>query len=201
MINIAITGGIASGKSVTTQYLQNLGYTVIDADKMAREITGPGGKAMPFIKEHFGPQYINEDGSLNRAAMRDLVFNNPDKLMILEAGTTDVVIEDIEKIKAERAAAGDEILFFDIPLLFEKKQQDKYDAVWVVTSDREIRKKRIIERDGMDEHMADLMIDSQEDEDRKVESADFAIYNNGDIAELYRAIDDALSHYINNSNS
>ena len=118
MINIAITGGIASGKSVTTQYLQNLGYTVIDADKMAREITGPGGKAMPFIKEHFGPQYINEDGSLNRAAMRDLVFKNPDKLMILEAGTTDVVIEDIEIIKAERAAAGDEIIFFDIPLLF-----------------------------------------------------------------------------------
>jgi dephospho-CoA kinase len=65
-----------------------------------------------------------------------------------------------------------------------------------VTADREIRKKRIMERDGMDEHMADLMIDSQEDEERKVEAADFAIYNNGDVAELYRAIDDALVHYI-----
>ena len=196
MLNIAITGGIASGKSVTTQYLQNLGYTVIDADKMAREITGPGGKAMPFIIDHFGMDYVNDDGSLKRAAMRDLVFKNPDKLMVLEAGTTDVVIEDVEKIKEERAAAGDELIFYDIPLLFEKKQQDKYDAVWVVTADREIRKKRIMERDGMDEHMADLMIDSQEDEERKVEAADFAIYNNGDVAELYRAIDDALVHYI-----
>lgn len=196
MLNIAITGGIASGKSLTTQYLRNHGYTVIDADEMAREITGPGGKAMPFIIDHFGPDYVNEDGSLNRAAMRDLVFKNPDKLAILEAGTTDVVIEDFEKIKSEREAAGDSIIFYDIPLLFEKNQEEKYDAVWVVTADREIRKKRIIERDGLDDHMADLMIDSQDNEDRKVEAADFAIYNNGDISELYRSIDDALSHYI-----
>ena len=196
MKTIAITGGIAAGKSIATSYLKNLGYIVIDADEMSRAITGPGGKAMPYIKEHFGAEYVNEDGSLNRAAMRDLVFKNPDKLMILEAGTTDVVLQDIEKIKEERATAGDKLLFFDIPLLYEKNQQDKYDAVWVVTADRSIRKERLVARDGMDESMAELMMDSQDDENRKVEDADFVIYNNGSLSELYRSIDDALSHYL-----
>ena len=159
-------------------------------------MTAPGGKAMPFIIEHFGPDYLDEDGGLNRAAMRDLVFKNPDKLMILEAGTTDVVISDINKIKEERAAAGDKILFYDIPLLFEKNLQDDYDAVWVITSDRNIRKERLAERDNMDEKMAELIMDTQEDEDKKIEAADFVIYNNGSLAELERSVDDALVHFL-----
>ena len=197
MINIAITGGIASGKSMTSEYLKNLGYTVIDADEMAREMTGPGGKAMPYIIEHFGREYINEDGSLNRTAMRDLVFNNPAKLSLLEAGTTNVVLADIEKIKKEREKAGDKVIFYDIPLLYEKNQQDKYDAVWVVTAERDIRKHRLVERDAMDDNMAELIMGAQEEEEKKIEDADFVIYNNGDLAELYRSIDDALDHYLN----
>ena len=197
MINIAITGGIASGKSMASEYLKNLGYTVIDADEMAREMTGPGGKAMPYIIEHFGREYINEDGSLNRTAMRDLVFNNPAKLSLLEAGTTNVVLADIEKIKKEREKAGDKVIFYDIPLLYEKNQQDKYDAVWVVTAERDIRKHRLVERDAMDDNMAELIMGAQEEEEKKIEDADFVIYNNGDLAELYRSIDDALDHYLN----
>lgn len=196
MKTIAVTGGIASGKTMACSYLKNLGYVIIDADEMARSITGPGGKAMPYILEHFGPDFVNEEGGLHRAAMRDLVFRNPDKLRILEEGTTDVVLGDIEKIKEERAQAGDKLLFFDIPLLFEKNQQDKYDAVWVITADRSIRINRIISRDGMEESMAELIMDSQEDEDKKIEKADFVIYNNGSLTELYRSLDDALSHYL-----
>ena len=195
MLNIAITGGIASGKSLVSEYLRTLGYTVIDADEMAREITGSGGKAMPYIVEKFGNDYVNEDGSLNRAAMRDLVFKNPEKLVVLEEGTTKVVLEDIEKIRNEKELAGDKVLFYEIPLLYEKNQQDNYDAVWVVTADRDIRKQRLIERDGMDESMSELIMDAQEEEDKKIESADFVIYNNGSITELRRSVDDALSHY------
>ena len=195
MINIAITGGIASGKSCISDYLKSLGYTVVDADEMAREITGPGGKAIPYILEHFGSEFVNEDGSLNRAAMRDLVFRDPSKLAILEEGTTNVVISDIEKIKKDRQAAGDKILFFDIPLLYEKNQEDNYDAVWVVTADREIRKERLAERDGLDEEMSELIMGAQEEDDKKIESADFVIYNNGSLNELHRSVDDALAHF------
>ena len=84
MITIAITGGIGSGKTEVTNYLISKGFTVVDADRMSREMTSAGGKAIPYIMENFGPSFILEDGSLNRAAMRDLVFKHPDKKKLLE---------------------------------------------------------------------------------------------------------------------
>ena len=195
MINIAITGGIASGKTQVTNYLISKGYTVVDADSMSREMTAPGGKAMPYILEHFGPSFILEDGSLDRAAMRDLVFRDPSWKSVLEEGTTKVVLEDIEAIKKERAASGDKVLFFDIPLLFETGSEDDYDAVWVVTADYEIRKRRIMERDGIDDSLIDLIMDSQEGEEKKVRLADNVIYNNGTLDELRESVDRTLRSY------
>ena len=195
MINIAITGGIASGKTQVTNYLISKGYTVVDADRMSREMTAPGGKAMPYILEHFGPSFILEDGSLDRAAMRDLVFRDPSWKSVLEEGTAKVVLEDIEAIKKERAASGDKVLFFDIPLLFETGSEDDYDAVWVVTADYEIRKRRIMERDGIDDSLIDLIMDSQEGEEKKVRLADNVIYNNGTLDELRESVDRTLRSY------
>ena len=195
MINIAITGGIASGKTQVTNYLLSKGYTVVDADRMSREMTAPGGKAMPYILEHFGPSFILEDGSLDRAAMRDLVFRDPSWKSVLEEGTTKVVLEDIEAIKKERAASGDKVLFFDIPLLFETGSEDDYDAVWVVTADYEIRKRRIMERDGINDSLIDLIMDSQEGEEKKVRLADNVIYNNGTLDELRESVDRTLRSY------
>lgn len=195
MITIAITGGIGSGKTQVTNYLISKGFTVVDADRMSREMTSAGGKAMPYIMEHFGPAFIMEDGSLNRAAMRDLVFKHPDKKSLLEEGTTKVVLEDIEAIKRERAASNDKALFFDIPLLFETGCEDDYDAVWVVTADYEIRKNRVMARDGIDPAIIDLIMDSQEGEERKVQLADRVIYNNGTLEDLREAVDSTLSSY------
>ena len=189
MINIAITGGIGSGKTEVTNYLTGKGYTVVDADKMSREMTSAGGKAIPYILEHFGGSFILEDGSLDRAAMRDLVFRDPEKKKLLEEGTTKVVLEDIEAIKKERADSGDKALFFDIPLLFETGTQVDYDAVLVVTADYEVRKARIMARDGIDASIIDLIMDSQEGEERKAAMADFVIFNNGTIEELHDAVD------------
>ena len=189
MINIAITGGIGSGKSEVTNYLASKGYMVIDADKMSREMTGPGGKAIPYILEHFGNSFILEDGSLDRAAMRDLVFKDPAKKELLEEGTTKVVLEDIKAIKREREESGDKALFFDIPLLFETGTEADYDVILVVTADYEIRKARIKARDGIDSAIIDLIMDSQEGEERKAAMADFVIFNNGTIDELHDAVD------------
>ncbi len=195
MITIAITGGIGSGKTQVTNYLISKGYTVVDADKMSREMTSAGGKAIPYIIEHFGPDFILEDGSLDRAAMRDLVFKDPSKKQILEEGTTKVVLEDIEAIKKERAACNDKALFFDIPLLFETGSEDDYDAVWVVTADYEIRKKRVMARDGIDSFIIDLIMDSQEGEEKKAAMADQVIYNNGSLDELRESVDKVLKSY------
>lgn len=192
MKTIAITGGIGAGKSTVTEHLTEKGFTVIDADKMSRDMTSAGGRAMPYILEHFGPDYINADGSMNRPAMRDLVFSKPEYKAVLEEGTTKVVLEDIEKIKAEKAAAGEKALFFDIPLLFEMHQEDNYDEVWVVTADIGIRKQRIRERDNMDDTIIDLMIGSQEEDDVRLRNADRVLCNNGSPDQLYEQIDEAL---------
>lgn len=195
MITIAITGGIGSGKTQVTNYLINKGFTVVDADRMSREMTSAGGKAIPYIVENFGPSFILEDGSLDRAAMRDLVFKHPDKKKLLEEGTTKVVLEDIEIIKKERAACNDKALFFDIPLLFETGSENDYDAVWVVTADYEIRKERVMARDGIDASIIDLIMDSQAGEDKKVQLADHVIYNNGSLEDLRRSVDSTLKSY------
>lgn len=189
MISIAITGGIGSGKTEVTNYLISKGFTVIDADKMSREMTGAGGKAIPYILEHFGRSFILEDGSLDRAAMRDLIFRDPEKKALLEQGTTKVILEDIEAIRKERTESGDKALFFDIPLLFETGTETDYDAILVVTADYETRKARIMSRDHIDPAIIDLIMDSQADEDRKISMADFVIFNNGTLEELHDAVD------------
>ena len=189
MITIAITGGIGSGKTEVTNYLISKGYTVVDADRMSREMTSAGGKAIPYIREKFGSQFILEDGSLDRAAMRDLVFRDPAKKALLEEGTTKVVLEDIEAIKRERSESGDTALFFDIPLLFESGTENDYDVILVVTADYEVRKSRIMARDGIDSAIIDLIMDSQEEESEKIMMADFVIYNNGTMDELHHAAD------------
>lgn len=192
MKTIAITGGIGSGKSTATKYLQEKGYIVIDADKMARELTEPGGRAIHYIREHFGNAYIREDGSMDRAKMRDLIFKDFSQKEILEEGTTKVVLKDIENIKAEAEKNDVHAIFFDIPLLFETKTHRDYDLVWVVTADRELRKERVILRDGIDEHIIELIIGSQSEEEDKIKLADEVIYNNGSIDELYKTIDKLL---------
>ena len=195
MISIAVTGGIGSGKSLVSEYIRDAGFTVIDADAMSREMTSAGGKAMPYIRENFGPEFINEDGSLNRAMMRDLVFKDPRKKALLEEGTTKVVLEDIEAIRRERENSGDKALFFDIPLLYETGTESDYDAVWAVTADYEVRAARVMARDGIDASIIDLIMGSQADEEYKISRADYVIINNGTTEELRAHVDDALRAY------
>lgn len=195
MITVALTGGIGAGKSTVTRILKNMGYIVIDADKMAREITSAGGKSIPYIKEHFGSEFILPDGSMDRAKMRDLIFNNPSKKEELEIGTTNVVIEDINSIKKEALNKGVKVVFFDIPLLFENNLQNDYDYVWTIYSDYEIRKQRIKDRDNVGDLIIDLIIGSQTDEEEKVKMSDEIIYNNSSIDNLENYIKLLLNKY------
>lgn len=193
MKTIAITGGIGSGKTEFTNIIRSLGFTVIDADAMSREMTAAGGKAMPYILEHFGPDYVCEDGSLDRAAMRDLVFRDPQKKALLEEGTTKVVLADIEAIRKEKEEHGEKALFFDIPLLFETGTEGDYDLVWVITANHDVRAARIMKRDGIDASLIDLIIGSQADEQAKAARADLVIENNGTLDDLEKAAEEAVN--------
>ncbi len=192
MLNIAITGGIGSGKTEVSNYLRNLGYTVIDADAMAREMTALGGKALPLIRARFGDALFNEDGSLNRAAVREMIYSDPSKKALYESCTTKLVLEDIKSIRDRSERSGEEVVFYDIPLLFETGTENEYDSIWVVVSDINIRKQRIMMRSRLDEASIESIIDKQVSDEEKIAGADSVILNNGTIEELHSSIDIVL---------
>lgn len=192
MLRIAITGGIGSGKSLACSYIESRGFTVIYADKMAREITAPGGKAIPYIRKNFGDDYILEDGSLDRAKMRELVYSNPDAMRLLEEGTTKVVAEDIKRIIEYSERMEVRALFFEIPLLFEKNAQDEYDQVWLVTAGLEKRVERVMERDGLSREQVISIMHKQIPEEKKLDMSDEAIYNEEVVDELFAQVENLL---------
>lgn len=192
MYKIGITGGIGAGKTTVTDYLKSSGYTVVDADELSREMTSSGGKAIPYIVSKFGSDFVLPDGSMDRAKMRDLIFNNPEAKEILEYGTTKVVIEDIKQIIIDREKAGDKVVFFSIPQLFENNMENDYDEIWAVSADREIKKKRIKSRDGIDDNIIELIISTQAEEEYINSKSNVVIFNNGSVQELYSNIDDLL---------
>lgn len=192
MLKIALTGGVGSGKSLACFYIEQNGYNVIYADKMAREITAPGGKAIPYIRQHFGDQYILPDGSMDRKKIRNLVYNNPDAMAVLKAGTTDVVISDVEEIVRVSEERGVKALFFEIPLLFESGSQKDYDQVWVITADIDTRIARVMERDGFTREEVLNVIKNQISEQKRLDLADEVIYNDGVAEELEQQIEKLL---------
>ena len=194
MLKIGITGGIGSGKTTVTNYLIEKGYLVIDADEMSREITSSGGKAIPYIRENFGNDLILPDGSMDRAKMRDLIFANPDAKRILEKGTTKVVINDIKNIISEQNNYGTKVIFFSIPQLFENKLEDDYDQIWAISANKDIKKSRIKQRDGIDENIIDLIISTQKEDEYIIKNSDIVIINNGSLDELYNLIDETLNN-------
>ena len=196
MISVAITGGIGSGKTEVTNYLISKGFTVIDADQMSREMTGAGGKAMPYILEHFGSSFILEDGSLDRAAVREMIYNDPAKKALYESCTTRLVLDDIAAIRERSELSGEEVIFYDIPLLFETGTEGDYDAVWVVVTDTEIRKRRIRERSGLEDAVIESIMEKQMSDRYKINRADYVIYNNGTLDELHSATKKALKTFL-----
>lgn len=194
MIVIVITGGIGSGKTAVTDYLISKGYKVIDTDLMAHEITSKNGKAISYIRDVFGEEYILKDGSMNREKIRKLVYQDESKKKLLEKGTTDIIISDTKKMIEDYRKKGLEILFVAIPLFFENGgENEKYfDKIWLVCSDIEKRFKRIKKRDNLDEHMIKKIMEKQmPDKDKEIKS-DVVIKNSGTIEELHRKIDSLL---------
>lgn len=195
MLTIAITGGIGSGKTQVTNYLSEKGYTVLDADVIAREITAAGGKAITDIIEIFGPEYIREDGSMNRDRMRALVYDNPEAKRKLEECTTRVVQKDIEAAISFNRACGMAVTFVAVPLLFECGGGDEYDATWLVVADEQIRIRRVMARDGLDEITVKKIIKNQFSDKKKLALASDVLYNNDCVQELRNQIDKLLTKY------
>lgn len=182
MLLLGLTGGIGSGKSTVSAEFARRGAVVIDADLVVRELQSPGGAVLSAMVEHFGESILAADGTLNRQAVADIVFNDPEELKALNAIVHPKVGEEIDRrIEAERDT--DNVVILDVPLLVESKAYET-EGIIVVDTDPEIAVQRLVEFRGFnaDDARARMKLQATRDERRAV--AAFIVPNDGSQDDL-----------------
>ena len=184
MLLVGLTGNIAAGKSTVAQLLSERGATIIDADILARRAVERGTTAYDKIVQHWGSAVLGPDGLLDRAALRKLVFHDPDQLETLNA----IVHPEVERqriaLVAEARQRGDRIVICDIPLLFERHLVDLFDRVVLVDAPRPLRLERLVSERQIPEADAMAMIAAQMPAALKRARADHVIDNDGTLGDL-----------------
>ena len=197
MIIIGLTGGMGSGKSTVSAYLaENTGIPVIDADKIAHDITEPGQPTLTRLEEAFGSGIIRADGTLNRKKLAGIVFPSQEKKELLDRITHGAIREQINR---EIEAANREqkpAVILDVPLLMETGMDAQCDAVWVVTADMKVRIDRVSARDNIGEEEINARIARQMSDGERFSRADEIIDNSGDKETLYREIKRLVQKYV-----
>lgn len=180
-MRVALTGGIASGKSTVAALFEQLGAPVIDMDRIAREVVAPGSALLATVFARFGPGVRASDGSLDRRALRELVFRDADARRELEA----LLHPAIQARAAERAAEVTAPYFITvIPLLAETGSAADYDRVLVVDCDESLQRERLAARDGGDASLVDAALAAQAPRAARLALASEVIHNAGTLAEL-----------------
>ena len=185
-LTVGITGGIGSGKSAVTDRLASLGITIVDADVVARVVVEPGQPALQAIAEHFGSEVIQSDGSLNRAALRKIVFEHPDERAWLESVTHPAIREEIQR---QLRTADSPYVVLSSPLLLEASQQTFVDVVVVVDVPESIQLERTMSRDGNSAELVEQIMAAQLSRTERLQAADIIIDNGGNLDALHLQVD------------
>lgn len=183
---VGITGSIATGKSIVTNYLKSLGYPIIDSDEIAhRQLEKPA--IIQEIIEKIGEEVLM-DNKINRSKLGRIVFSDNEKRNMLNQIIHPHVINEIKKNYSLHQG----LIFVDIPLMFEASLEFLVDKIIVVYTSIETQLIRLMTRDKIDEKYAKMKIASQFDIEEKKKKADFLINNEGDISNTYLQVDDIL---------
>jgi dephospho-CoA kinase len=182
MLRVALTGGIATGKSYCLARFAALGVPAIDADRLAREAVAPGSRALEAVAERFGRSVLLPDGSLNRAALGRIVFNDRAARADLEAIVHPEVYRRISEWFATRPPATP-LAMADIPLLFETGHNHDFDRIIVAACDSSMQLRRLMSRDGLSESEARARLDAQWPIEEKVARATYVIRTDGTTAD------------------
>jgi dephospho-CoA kinase len=178
---IGLTGGIGSGKSTVAGFLARRGAAVIDADAISRSLTAPGGRAMGAIARNFGDDMLSPDGALNRQAMRERIFRDPNAKRQLEH----IIHPLVSQITTEQAQAavqsGHRVLVFDVPLLVEsgERWRQQVDRVIVVDCDTETQRQRVMARSGLTSEEVEGIMAHQASRSQRLACADAVLFNQG----------------------
>ena len=186
MFVVGITGGIGSGKSAVTDHLETLGIAVVDADKVARVVVEPGTSGLATIAEYFGTDILLADGGLDRAALRKIVFDNPDERKVLE-GITHPRIRD--EIARQLTEASSPYVVLSSPLLLESGQDTVANYVVVVDVPEEVQLRRTMARDKNSEALVKQIMAAQLDRQTRLARADTSIKNDVSLDALYEHVE------------
>jgi dephospho-CoA kinase len=192
MLNVALTGNIAAGKTRVAELFRRWGATVIDADTLVREVQAPGTPEFAAIEARFGSAVVAPDGTLDRARLRAVVFADPDARHALEAIVHPAVARRRRELLTEARARGDRVAVSDIPLLFESMDPAEFDAVVLVDAPESIRLERLVRRRGITPEKARLIMAAQWPSEQKrswrgpAGRAPLVIENDADFATLER---------------
>ncbi|UYG01979.1 dephospho-CoA kinase [Halomonas sp. LR3S48] len=181
---VGVTGGIASGKSTVARAFAALGVPWVDADDVAREVVEPGEPALAEIAERFGGEVLLADGSLNRRALRDIVFDDPSERLWLESVThpriRQRIVAHLERLQAEGAP----YVLLVSPLLFESGQSEMVDRCLVVDVPESLQFARTAARDDVDDKQARAIVAAQMPRSERLGRADDVIDNSGSEQDL-----------------
>jgi len=187
---IALTGGIASGKSTIARRLAEHGAVIVDADQIVRDVQSPGSPVLHRIAEEFGTAVITADGALDRAALGAAVFGDPERLAKLNAIVHPAVRAESQRRFEEALSADQEaVVVYDVPLLVEARVDDPWDTIVVAHAPQAERRRRLIEIRGMDANAADARIAAQVSDEQRLAIADAVIDTAGTIAETHARTD------------
>ena len=178
---IGLTGGIGSGKTAVSETFEKLGITVVDADLASRVVVEKGKPCLEEIAKHFGNDILNENDELNRAKLREIIFNSDSEKLWLESLLHPAIAE---QIKDELNASKSPYTILVSPLLLETNQRDFCDKVLVVDVPIELQMERTTKRDGVSEDQVKSIIKSQINRDERLQLADEIIINEGSIEDL-----------------
>ncbi len=176
--HLGLTGGIGSGKSTVAGMLARRGAAVVDADAISRSLTLAGGAAMPAIVQTFGAAFLDTEGALDRQAMRQLVFTEPEARQRLEAIVHPLVASETARCAEDARQQGATCVVFDVPLLVESgRWRPRLDAVLVVDCSPELQVERVMQRSGWSREAVQKVLDSQAPRPHRLAAADACIYN------------------------
>lgn len=195
MIKVAIAGNIACGKSEVEKIVINLGYKVVDTDKINHTILSEDISAIEEIKQVFSfDDILDENGNISREKLAKVVFTSDEKKQLLEDILHKRIFKKVNEFFEENK--NEKIVFVSIPLLFESKQEKTFDRIIFISADERIRLERLIKRNNYSEDYAKIRINSQEKEDEKIKKSDCIIYNNSDLNNLKQQVENCISKLI-----
>ncbi|WP_308557886.1 dephospho-CoA kinase [uncultured Lactobacillus sp.] len=189
---LAVTGGIATGKSTADQFFESKNIPIVDCDKIAHDLMKPKNASWQAIRDAFGAEYLNDDQTIDRKKLGQLVFSDKTALNKLNQLTHPLIFDKtIQKVKTHQ---NEGLVILDVPLYFESGWNNRNiaNSVLVITLPEAIQIKRLMQRNGLTDQEAKMRIKSQMPLDKKAQLADFVIENTGTIKELENKLEQLL---------